>query len=140
MSKWNYLRKRIRCLVNKRLFARFLLPLVLAACAFGYQARGSLSDVAGEMRGKAYPGDTSGGGRFALADAAGRLVCDGRMAPPDSAPQPGGCLGESGDGVVLCTDGREVAVRWTALSCRSFEGTGRDARGNQLIFRVERNR
>jgi hypothetical protein len=37
----------------KPLFSSLFLPLLLASCAFGYQARGSLSDVAGEMRGKA---------------------------------------------------------------------------------------
>lgn len=115
-----------------------VVSLLLAGCAIGYQARGSLSDVAGELRGKAYPGNAEGGGRFALADRGGRLQCDGRMTPPDSSPLPGSCAGETGKGIVRCSDGREVPVRWTAISCRSFQGSGEDGLGNRLIFRVDR--
>ena len=58
--------------MNRFRFAAILLfATELAACAIGYQARGSLSDVAGELRGKGYPG-TNGGGRFVLNDPAGR--------------------------------------------------------------------
>jgi hypothetical protein len=46
-------RKRFRCLVNKhQIVTAVLVSTLLAACAFGYQARGSLSDVAGELRGQ----------------------------------------------------------------------------------------
>jgi len=114
--------------------------LALAGCAIGYQASGSLSDVPGEMRGKGYPGNTTGGGRFALADRDGRLQCDGQLAPPDISPVPGSCQGETGNGVVRCSDGREIPVRWTALTCRSFEGSGEDKFGNRLSFRVERRK
>lgn len=113
---------------------------LLAACAIGYQARGSLGDVPGELRGKGFPGNASGGGRFILADRAGRLLCDGQLSPPDVSPVPGSCEGEAGKGVVRCNDGREVAVRWTAITCRSFEGSGEDKFGNRLIFRVDRSR
>ena len=126
--------------MNKRAFSLLLvIALLLSACAVGYQARGSLSDIPGELRGKAYPGSVTGGGRFALSDRQGRLQCDGRMSPPDSSPLPGRCEGESGAGVLRCSDGREVSVRWTALTCRSFEGRGEDQLGNRLIFRVDRN-
>lgn len=113
---------------------------LLAACAIGYQARGSLSDVPGELRGKGFPGNASGGGRFILSDGNGRLQCDGQLLPPDISPNPGSCEGEVGNGVVRCNDGREVPVRWTALTCRSFEGSGEDRSGNRLIFRVERKK
>lgn len=113
---------------------------LLAACAIGYQARGSLSDVAGELRGKGFPGNSSGGGRFILAGRDGRLQCDGQLSPPDISPNPGSCEGEAGKGVVRCNDGREVPVRWTAITCRSFEGSGEDKFGNRLIFRVDRSR
>lgn len=116
------------------------MPLLLAACAFGYQARGTLSDVPGELRGKAYPGNAASGGRFMLSDAASRLTCDGRMAAADHLAEPGSCAGESGPGVVRCTDGREFAVRWTAVSCRSMTGSGEDNSGNRLVFRVDRRR
>lgn len=112
--------------------------LLLAACAFGYQARGSLSDVPGELRGKGYPGN-SGGGRFVLADRDGRLQCDGQLAPPDRSLLAGYCEGETGNGVVRCSDGRELPVRWRAITCRSFEGSGVDGAGNRLEFRVERS-
>lgn len=126
--------------MNNRPFALLaVLPALLAACAIGYHARGTLSDVAGPLRGKAFPGDVAGGGRFVLADGEGRLRCDGRMAPPDASPLPGSCRGEAGNGVVRCTDGREIAVRWTAISCRAFEGSGQDQFGNRLIFRVDRS-
>lgn len=115
------------------------LPVLLAACAIGYQARGSLSDVSGELRGKGYPGNAQGGGRFALADRAGRLQCDGQMAPPDSSPVPGSCEGEAGKGVVRCTDGREFAAQWKAITCRSFEGSAEDKQGNRLVFRIDRS-
>ena len=124
--------------MNKFRFAAILLfATELAACAIGYQARGSLSDVPGELRGKGYPG-TNGGGRFVLNDPAGRLTCDGIANPPAASPNPGSCIGEAGEGVVRCTDGREIPVRWEAISCRSWKGNGVDAKGNRLEFRVER--
>ena len=124
--------------MNRFRFAAILLfATELAACAIGYQARGSLSDVAGELRGKGYPG-TNGGGRFVLNDPAGRLTCDGIANPPAASPNPGSCIGEAGEGDVRCTDGREIPVRWEAISCRSWKGNGVDAKGNRLEFRVER--
>lgn len=124
--------------MNKRTFAFApLLPVLLAACAFGYQARGSLGDVPGELRGKGYPGN-SGGGRFALRDHSGQLLCDGEARPPARSPQPGSCLGEAGEGTLRCSDGREIAFSWQAISCRAWQGSGVDAQGNRLTFRVER--
>lgn len=117
-----------------------VVSLLLAACAIGYQARGSLSDVPGELRGKGFPGNTSGGGRFILTDSNGRLQCDGQLSPPDISPVPGSCEGETGKGIVRCNDGREMPVRWTAITCRSFAGSGEDKFGNQLIFRVDRRK
>ena len=114
-----------------------LLATVLAACAVGYQARGSLSDVPGELRGKGYPGN-SGGGRFSLSDGAGWLSCDGQALPPNISPNSGNCAGEAGDGMVRCSDGREIPVHWEAVTCRSWQGSGVDAQGNRLKFRVER--
>ena len=124
-----------QCLIRVSLLA----ALLTAGCAVGYQARGSLSDVSGELRGKGYPGG-QGGGRFVLADGDGRLSCDGLAAPPTVSPNPGSCAGESGEGRVRCSDGREIPVRWEAITCRSFQGSGEDQRGNRLIFRVDRNR
>lgn len=113
------------------------IPLLLAACAIGYQASGNLSDVPGELRGKGYPGN-SGGGRFVLTDPEGRLTCDGQALPPSQSPDPGSCAGETGTGVVRCSDGREIPLRWEAITCRSWKGSGVDAHGNRLEFRVER--
>ncbi|HMT78847.1 MAG TPA: hypothetical protein PKD66_00660 [Azonexus sp.] len=125
--------------MNKRpIFLLIILSATLAGCSIGYQARGSLSDVPGDLVGKAFPGSAAGGGRFALADHEGRLQCDGRLAPPDISPVPGSCDGEAGRGLVRCSDGREIPVRWTAITCRSFEGRGEDKFGNRLIFRVDR--
>ena len=121
----------------QRIAALLFSALLLAACAFGYQARGGLSDVAGEMRGKAYPAG-SGGARFVLADQAGTLTCDGQAFPPTIAPFTGSCEGEQGKGVMRCSDGRELAFEWQALTCRSLLGKGVDAQGNRLEFRVER--
>lgn len=117
-----------------------LSTVLLAGCAFGYHARGSLTGVAGELRGKAFPGNALGGGRFALADTEGRFRCDAEMSPADSSASPGSCEGESGSGVVRCSDGRVLAARWTAISCRAFQGYAEDDRGNRLEFRVERKR
>lgn len=119
-------------------FALFPISGLLAACAFGYQARGSLSDVPGELSGKASPGNIHGGGRFVLADREGRLTCDGLALPPTASATPGSCVGESGEGVMRCTDGREIPLRWQAITCRSWQGSGTDAKGNRLEFRVER--
>ena len=125
--------------MNKYLFASVIFfPAVLAACAIGYQARGSLSDVPGEMRGKGYPGN-AGGGRFVLTDSVGRLSCDGQAQPPKVSQNPGSCAGEAGEGVVRCTDGREIPLHWEAITCRSWQGGGVDAQGNRLEFRVERH-
>lgn len=127
--------------MNKRVILLILFaPVVLAACAIGYQARGNLSDVAGELRGKGYPGNAGEGGRFALANGDGTVQCDGQMGPADRSPTPGSCEGETGRGIVRCTDRREMAVRWTAITCRSFAGSGQDSAGNRLVFRVERAR
>ncbi|MFZ2266912.1 MAG: hypothetical protein WAV95_04960 [Azonexus sp.] len=124
--------------MNKRLFPFFfLLPVLLTACAFGYQARGSLSDVPGELRGKGYPGN-SGGGRFVLGEPGGRLTCDGEALPPARSPNPGSCAGEGGAGVLRCSDGREMNFTWLAMSCRSLRGSGVDTKGNRLEFVVER--
>ena len=122
---------------NHGLVTVLVIPLLLAACSIGYEARGSLSDVPGEMRGKGYPGN-SGGGRFALGDPEGRLTCDGQTLPPVFSPNPGSCAGEAGTGVVRCSDGREIPVRWEAITCRSWKGSGVDANGNRLEFSVER--
>jgi hypothetical protein len=121
----------------RSLIVILLASTSLAACSFGYQARGSLSDVAGELRGKGYPANR-GGGSFTLNDATGRLRCDGQSAASTVFPNPGSCAGESGEGVARCTDGREIPLRWEAISCRSWQGSGVDARGNRLDFRVER--
>lgn len=125
--------------MNRRfMLPLFVLPMLLGACAFGYHARGTLSDVSGELRGKAFPGNAQGGGRFALADREGRLRCDGEMAPAQSAVPSGSCEGETGSGIVRCSDGRVLAARWTAISCRAFQGYADDDYGNRLEFRVER--
>jgi len=110
---------------------------LFAACAFGYQARGQLSDVNGEMRGKAYPAN-NGGGRFVLTDQTGVLTCDGLANVPSISLQPGSCEGEQGKGELRCSDGRVVNFDWQASSCRSLRGSGSDAQGNRLEFRVER--
>lgn len=129
------------CLVKKRGFLLLVSVVSLTTgCSFGYRAQGSLSDLAGNLRGNAFPSATLGGGRFMLADRAGLLRCEGQMAPPDQAQTPGDCLGESGHGIVQCSDGRQIPVRWQAISCRAFEGQGEDASGNRLIFRVDRSR
>ena len=122
---------------NHAWVTRLVIPLLLAACSIGYQARGSLSDVRGEMRGKGYPGN-SGGGRFVLADPDGRLTCDGQSSPPSLSPNPGSCTGETGTGVARCSDGREIPLQWEAITCRSWKGSGVDANGNRLEFSVER--
>ena len=119
-------------------FLLLLLSRVLAGCAIGYQARGSLSDVPGELRGKGFPGNASGGGRFILAEPGGRLQCDGQLEQPDVLPNPGSCEGEQGNGVLRCSDGRVVNFEWQASSCRSLRGSGNDAQGNRLKFRVDR--
>jgi hypothetical protein len=123
--------------VNKRSFLAIAFPCLFAACAFGYQARGKLSDVDGEMRGKAYPAN-NGGGRFVLSDQSGILTCDGMANTPSISLQPGSCEGEQGNGVLHCSDGRVVHFDWQASSCRSLRGSGSDAQGNRLEFRVER--
>jgi len=110
---------------------------MLGGCAFGYQARGTLSDMPGELRGRGYPGG-GGGGRFVLSDREGRLSCDGLAYPANNSPDPGSCAGESGEGVIRCSDGRELAMRWEAISCRAWKGVGMDAKGSRLEFRVER--
>ena len=72
---------------NCRAAVVFLIPFLVAACAVGYQARGTLSDVPGELHGKGYPGN-SGGGRFVLSDPAGHLTCDGQASPPSASTTP----------------------------------------------------
>jgi hypothetical protein len=125
---------------NVRLACSLALAAILAGCAVGYQAHGSLAGVPGEMRGKAYPSAGHGGGRFLMTDPSGSLTCEGEAFPPASSDQPGACAGESGEGSVRCSDGRRLAIRWRAVSCRSFTGEGEDTHGNRLEFRVDRKR
>jgi hypothetical protein len=40
--------------------------------------------------------------------------------------------------MVRCSDGRTIPIRWQAITCRSWQGNGEDARGNRLEFRMER--
>jgi hypothetical protein len=75
-----------------------------------------------------------------LTDTSGSLTCEGEAYPPDTGVQPGTCAGERGEGIVRCSDGRRLAIRWRAVSCRSFAGEGEDERGNRLVFRVDRSR
>lgn len=110
---------------------------LLGSCAFGYVAQASLSDVPGGLSGKGYP-ETGGGGRFQLSDRGGRLLCDGQANPPSRSDSPGYCAGESGDGIVRCSDGRTIPFAWQAITCRSLKGSGMDQRGNRLEFIVER--
>lgn len=121
-------------------FLLMLFPLGVASCAFGYYARGTLSDVPNELRGKAFPGSVAAGARFELADRRGTLRCDGEMAPPDTAGVAGACAGESGKGIVRCSDGRVMAARWLAISCRAMQGEAVDEQGNRLAFQIERKR
>jgi hypothetical protein len=121
-----------------RLALSILLVAILAGCAFGYQARGTLDGVAGELRGKGYPRSAHPGGSFALGDREGRLVCAGETDPAIRGGDPGSCAGERGTGMVRCTDGREIPVTWEAITCRSWRGSGVDAQGKRLEFRVER--
>jgi hypothetical protein len=118
--------------------AMLLIAVALAGCAFGYQARGTLGDVPGEMRGKGYPDNTRGGGRFILDDREGRLTCEGVAQAPSRPGEPGSCVGEAGEGVVRCSDGRTIPIAWHAITCRSWQGSGEDAAGIRLEFRVER--
>lgn len=115
-----------------------LVAAALGGCAFGYHARGTLGGVAGEMRGKAYPDNTRGGGQFVLADRDGRLTCEGVANPPQVPGEAGSCFGERGTGSLRCSDGRSFVIAWQAITCRSWQGSGEDARGNRLEFRVER--
>ena len=80
------------------------------------------------------------GARFELADRRGTLRCDGEMAPPDTAGVAGACAGESGKGIVRCSDGRVMAARWLAISCRAMQGEAVDEQGNRLTFEIERKR
>ena len=117
-----------------------LCTLVLAGCAFGYHAQGTVSDLPGEFRGKGFPDVGSGGGRFALNQPVRGIYCDGLVQPPHELGAAGDCAGQAGVGHLRCSDGREFRLRWQALSCRSFEGSGDDGKGNLLQFRVDRRR
>ena len=114
--------------------------LVLGGCAIGYHARGKMSDVSGELRGKGFPDVGSGGGRFALNQPERGLYCDGVALPARDADAAADCAGQSGAGSLQCSDGRQYRIRWQALSCRAFEGSGEDGKGNSLKFRVDRRR
>jgi len=114
--------------------------LMLGGCAFGYQARATMSDVSGELWGKGFPDIGSGGGRFALNQPERGLYCDGFALPAPDAEADADCAGQAGIGHLQCSDGRQYRIRWQALSCRAFEGSGEDVKGNSLKFRVERTR
>ena len=133
--------------MHKYRFAVFLLvPVVLVACAIGYQARGSLSDVPGELRGKGYPG-SSGGGRFVLTDPQGRLTCDGQAQPPKASPTPGSsgrqverawCAAPMA-GKSPCTGRRSPAAPGRAAASRTRRATGWSFASNGVDQRSPRS-
>jgi hypothetical protein len=115
-----------------------IFPVFLAACAFGYQAHGTLSDRPGVLRGKGYPGAIQGGGRFVLAESGSTFVCEGVANPPSGEVKASACGEGGGEGVLRCNDGRAISFQWRSITCRRFEGDGQDANGNLLRFRVDR--
>lgn len=44
------------------------------------------------------------------------------------------CTGQRGDMELVCTDGRNVYVRWQAESCTSGFGSGKDSEGNRVVI------
>lgn len=113
------------------------LPGLIAGCSYGYRATANLSDGGPTLTGKADL-KNSGGGHFNLASRDNALMCDGHAEPPDTTSQQSGCAGEAGHGELRCSDGRVFRLTWKAITCRSFEGTGRDEAGRSIHFSVKR--
>ena len=109
---------------NCRFAAIILVASVLAACAIGYQERGSLSDVPGELRGKGYPGN-NGGGRFVLNDPGRHLICDGVAHPPTASANPGTVSARAGRGMGCAAP---TVASFPCAGRRSVAGHGRQWR------------
>ena len=104
----------------------FILPCYPLPVLFGYYARGTLSDMPGELQGKVFPGNATGGGRFVLTDSQGRLRCDGEMSPADIVAGARQLRAASRAGRVQCSDGRVMLVRWTAIPAVRFRVRAED--------------
>ncbi|HZX32583.1 MAG TPA: hypothetical protein VFF03_14615 [Rhodocyclaceae bacterium] len=109
----------------------------LVGCSYGYRATATLDGHPDSLQGKAEL-PVAGGGRFHLSSPNNDLVCDGYAEPPESPSSEQGCRGEHGSGSLRCSDGRTFLLSWKAITCRAFEGTGRDREGHTARFSVTR--
>ncbi len=100
-----------------------------SGCSIKYKAVGVFDDT-----GEVFVGDLdhnlwSGRAQILAKSLSSDTVCRG-YSYVTYAPISFGCSGQQGKAPLLCSDGRQVVVDWTAESCSSGTGYGTDQYGN----------
>ncbi len=109
------------------------MAAALVACSVTFPLVGRFEDgesfsgkVDSNMSGDAHISASSSGG--ASCTGSSRIT----YKPAHSVIVP--CVGQRGEAVLECSDGRRVRGEWVATGCTSGHGIGRDQDGKQLIF------
>jgi S1-C subfamily serine protease len=109
------------------------MAAILVACSVTFPLVGRFED--GESFTGKIDSNLSGDAHI-TASSSGGATCTGSSRitykPPYAVIVP--CVGQRGEAVLDCSDGRRVRGEWLATGCTSGHGIGRDQDGKQLIF------
>jgi S1-C subfamily serine protease len=109
------------------------MAAALVACSVTFPLVGRFEDGA-SFSGKV-DSNLSGDAHIS-ASSSGGATCSGTSRitykPAHSVIVP--CVGQRGEAILECSDGRRVRGEWVATGCTSGHGIGRDQDGKQLIF------
>lgn len=117
------------------IFALALSSLVVQGCSFTYNTVGAFDNYAGVFEGKVSvsPGST---GTLSIHEIGGEITCSGTTW---ITYRPSGLIkqGARGEGLVNCSDGRIVEIKWVQSVEDGGNGKGVDQNGNSLHFRYD---
>lgn len=110
-----------------------LVAAAVVACSVTFPLVGRFED------GESFSGKVDSnlaGDAHISASSSGGATCTGSSRitykPAHSVIVP--CVGQRGEAVLECSDGRQVRGEWVATGCTSGHGIGRDQDGKQLVF------
>ena len=113
--------------------ALVVMAAALVACSVTFPLVGRFED------GESFTGKIDSnlaGDAHISASSSGGATCTGSSRitykPPYAVVVP--CVGQRGEAVLECSDGRRVRGEWVATGCTSGHGIGRDQDGKRLIF------
>ncbi len=109
------------------------MAAALVACSVTFPLVGRFED--GESLTGKIDSNLAGNAHI-TASSSGGATCTGRSRitykPAHSVIVP--CVGQRGEAILDCSDGRRVRGEWVATGCTSGHGIGRDQDGKQLVF------